>query len=196
MSRPRPDYPYTPFFCEENVWHLARHADFAAHARWVVFVSNERRQCPVWGQRAAEGGGPVVWDYHVILAVEGARPGASGEVEVEVVDLDCVAGPRLGLSRWLALSFPRAARMPAGFQPRFRVIDAEMFVDRFASDRRHMRTATGWRAPPPPWPPIGAGDFNLFEFVDTSPGGLGCVVTMGDLPAALRGRWASGGRPR
>ena len=188
MIRARAPYRYAPFFCEENVWHLAHHADFALRTRCVVFVSNERRQCAVWGQRAAEGAGPVVWDYHVILAVGGLP--AERRADVEVVDLDCVAGPRLALARWLAVSFPPGARVPAGLAPRFRVVDADGFVDRFASDRRHMRVPSGWRVAPPPWPPIGSGGFNLFEFVDMSADGLGSIVTSQELPEILRTRLA------
>lgn len=151
-------------------------------------MSNERRQCPVWGQRAAGGDGPVVWDYHVILAVAGGRARSDACPEVDVLDLDCAVGVRLELSRWLEVSFPRAVRVPAGLRPWFRVVDGGTFIERFASDRRHMRAPSGWRAAPPPWPPIGSGAFNLFEFVDMSDGGVGAVVTLRELTATLRAR--------
>ena len=179
MTASAGDYLYAPFFCEENVWHLARHPDFSSRPRLVVFVSNERRQCPLWGQRAAEKDGPVVWDYHVILVVKTLAAGdASRQSEAEVVDLDCVAGPRLRLDRWLEVSFPRA--LPRPLQPRFRLVDGDHFVDHFVSDRRHMRTPDGWNATPPPWPPIGSGGSNLFEFLDVSTSGPGCLASLAD----------------
>lgn len=61
---------YTAYYCEENVYWLAQEPALAAHRREVVFVSNERRACAVFDQRAAATpSAPVVWDYHVVLAV-------------------------------------------------------------------------------------------------------------------------------
>jgi hypothetical protein len=40
-----------------------------------------------------------------------------------------------------------------------------------------------WSAPPPPWPPIGAGPSNLMRFVAMTPGFEGRVMTRGELEA-------------
>jgi hypothetical protein len=43
-------------------------------------------------------------------------------------------------------------------RPMLRIIAAHEYRERFASDRRHMRDASGgWQQPPPPWPAIGRG---------------------------------------
>lgn len=62
---------YQRCYCEENALllskQLAAQGAAPAGALYVVFVSNARRQVPLWAQRAArEGdGGLLVWDYHV-----------------------------------------------------------------------------------------------------------------------------------
>lgn len=171
---------YAPFYCEENVWWLAQEARFAGLPADVVVVSNERRRVAVWGQRAARAEGePVVWDYHVVLAVQGARG-------TEVWDLDCARGAPLAGAEWLEASFDE--RVPKRFAPRFRLVDSAVFVARFASDRRHMRTPDGgWEAPPPPWPIIGGGAHDLDRFVDVADETFGATIDLD----ALRARWAT-----
>jgi hypothetical protein len=148
---------YAAFYCEENVWWLAREPRFAAAE--VVVISNRARTVAMDAQRAGEGR-PLVWDYHVVLAV----PGAGG---VEVWDLDTTLGlPVLG-ARWLEASFDPG--WPARFAPRFRPMPAERYVAELASDRRHMRAKNGrWRAPPPEWPIIGGGAHELDRMIDVS----------------------------
>lgn len=60
---------YTSHYCEENVLCLYRDIANAAEAAgatlYVVFVSNQARQVPVWCQVLAESyNKPVLWDYH------------------------------------------------------------------------------------------------------------------------------------
>lgn len=149
--------PYQPFYCEENVWHLCQHL---APPRAAVFVSNPDRQVVVFGQRAGAPQPYVVWDYHVVAAAE--RGGAWW-----IHDPDCLAGSPLPLARWLDVSFPHVGRADPAFDPRFRVVDGATYVRDLCTDRRHMREGPDWRAPPPPWPPIGV-DFNLFDYVTMS----------------------------
>lgn len=166
---------HQPFYCEENIWHLAGH--FAGRDARVVFISNPSRRCLLLGQRAGgEAAGEVVWDYHVVLFA----PAPGGW---QVWDLDCTAGAPLPARRWIDATFAHVGHAPPELDPRFRVVDAATFVERFASDRRHMRTAAGgWQAPPPPWPPIGDG-FNLMRWVDVDDGEMpGAIVDL----AALR----------
>ncbi len=168
---------YAPYYCEENVFWLAQEPRFAALRREVVFVSNASRTVAMLGQRAARSPGePVVWDYHVVLAVRGP--------DVVLHDLDCVLGPELPALEWLARSFP--AGVQARFAPRFRVVDADRFVAIFSSDRAHMRAEDGgWRAPPPEWPTISNGPSNLMRFVDTSDPFEGALLDLD----AIRERW-------
>jgi hypothetical protein len=169
---------YAPAYCEENVWWLAQDERFARARAEVVIVSNAARTVLVSSQRAARmPGQPVVWDYHVVLAVHAMNG-------VDVWDLDCTRGAPLPAASWLEASFD--ARAPARLAPRFRCIDRDVFVARFASDRRHMRTADGdWEAPPPPWPILGGGAHELERFVDVHDETFGRAIDL----EALRARW-------
>ncbi len=147
--------PYQPYYCEENAWHRCRSLGPSSVA---LFVSNPPRQVVLFAQRAADELPYVVWDYHVVVAC----PSEDGW---QLHDPDCTAGTPLPIERWLAVSFPHVGRVDARYDPRFRAVPGSTYVERFASDRRHMRNGDRWHAPPPSWPCIGQG-FNLFEFVD------------------------------
>jgi protein N-terminal glutamine amidohydrolase len=157
---------YQPFWCEENVWHLA--GEMRGRGARVLFVSNRNRACAMFKQRA---GDPIVWDYHVVLYCEGS-----------IYDRDSRLPFPVALEEWIAATFP--VPLPDLFAPKFRVIDADRFLEVFASDRSHMRTKEGWQRPPPEWPPIGDG-MNLMRFVDMEEEFEGRVVTLAELPASL-----------
>lgn len=147
--------PYTPYFCEENVWHLAR--DRATESRrdlYAVFITNRLQRVVISQQRA---GDPVQWDYHVVLFDGG-----------DVVDLDTTIeeGPSLPIAVWLQASFRRVSEPLA---PRFRVVDAAELSKTFASDRSHMRGPRGEPLHPfPEWPAIrcALGDHTLPRYLD------------------------------
>ena len=157
---------YQPFYCEENVWHLAD--SMRGQTAQVVFISNRDRACAMWKQRA---GDPIVWDYHVVLCCEGM-----------IYDRDSRLPFPVSVEEWIAGTFP--VPLPPMFAPKFRVIDADRFLEVFASDRSHMRTKEGWQRPPPPWPPIGEG-MNLMRFVDMNEEFEGTLVGLEGLPLAL-----------
>lgn len=147
------DYDYWPLFCEENIWRLCQRADFAERERQIVFISNPHKTCALWQQRqqraAGNGNRPVVWDYHVVLFVLFEQ--------WTVWDLDSVLPLGEPLVSYLSQTFPAVTQQPqyAPYQPRFRVIDAQVFVPSFSSDRSHMRNTDGsWIAEPPLWPSI------------------------------------------
>lgn len=175
-SAPPTPSRYQAFFCEENVWWLARAPELKDRRRWAAFVSNPERSCAMWCQKAAPPGQAVLWDYHVVLLVE------AGE-SVEVWDLDCRAGLPLPLGSWVEQTF--RAGVPEQLAPRFRVVSALQLEQLFASDRRHMRDEHGqWRAEPPGWPPIVARSgavHTLDAFVDTLSPGLGEVMSLEQL---------------
>ena len=158
---------HTPYYCEENIWWLAQDARFAGKNTEVIFISNRTRSVAFAHQRAAaHPGDVVVWDYHVVLYVEG-----------EVWDLDCVLGAPLPLKTWLDASFD--ARVQPAYAPSFKCIDAAEYVTHFASDRRHMRNPEGtWQAPPPTWPVIGEGRHALDAFVDVRDATWGVVMAL------------------
>jgi hypothetical protein len=168
---------YQPLYCEENVWWLCQEARLSPLPRWVAFVSNPARQLPMWRQRAAGGDGPVVWDYHVILVV---RDGS-----LWVHDLDTTLPRPCRLPRYLDESFPALVELPPHVAPWFRLVEAERFVKCFSSDRSHMRSPDGWRAPPPPWAPLQAAGatMNLFHFIDMESEFEGEVLSLAQLRA-------------
>ena len=104
----------------------------------------------------------MVWDYHVILLVQ-----ADGAWRV--YDLDSLLGLDVPLAQYLRSSFAPRGPLPPPWAQRFRVIDADIYVKHFSSDRSHMRREGRWTAPPPPWPCILSGEdaHNLFAFADT-----------------------------
>lgn len=166
---------YWPYYCEENIWHLCHDARAQADARWVSFVSNAEQRVAMWRQRAAlSDDEPVVWDYHVVLLVR-------HEAMWWIWDLDSTMGPRIEARAWLQGTFQPVVT-PAELHPRFRLVEAEAFRRRFASDRRHMRRPGGlYQAPPPPWPTIGDGH-NLERFIDmTDADFMGEIVGLQEL---------------
>jgi protein N-terminal glutamine amidohydrolase len=152
MTTPTADgFRYQPFYCEENVWWLLQEEALGV-PRYAVFVTNRRKQCPIWGQRAGPVDGCVVWDYHVV-----ALTPARVSEPPRVWDLDSRLGFGIALDRYLDATFP-LNQIPeaAPFAAQFRVVEAEELLALFRSDRSHMRDPSGaWRAPPPPWSPPG-----------------------------------------
>ena len=179
-------FPYTPFYCEENIWHLAQSADCRGddgQSRYVVFISNRSGHCALWNQRAAPSPTqPVVWDYHVVLLV---RRG-----QWQVWDLDTRLEMPSAIEPYVQGTFPARLSVPTELRPAFRVIEAERFVREFASDRSHMRSPTGdWLEPPPPWPMIMRDGVtsNLAAFIDVTGEEVpGEVLDLAELRARFR----------
>jgi protein N-terminal glutamine amidohydrolase len=160
-----PGIRYCPFYCEENVWHLCANPRLVGTDRRVVIVSNHGHHVAVWRQRAAyDAAEPVVWDYHVVLLSRAAGTW-------RVWDLDSALGLEVPLARWLRESF-QISLTPKPLRPMFRCVDADVFREVFASDRRHMRRPDGTEVgPAPPWPCIGHGH-NLDRFIDMQDVGM------------------------
>lgn len=182
MSTPR----YWPFFCEENIWHLVDGLDADDLTRAsVLLVTNSARQVAIWHQRASDDPrGAVVWDYHVVLAIAEAT-GAM------IWDLDSTLGTPAPFDRWVEASFRRIeGRAPDRYDPRFRVVPADVFRARFTTDRSHMRTAGTWIKEPPPWDPPGQtptadGALPLSAWLDLDSNAPGRVVTLDALAEAI-----------
>lgn len=179
-------YRYTPYYCEENVYHLCAAPSLRPSHRQtqrrVVFISNPRRCCALWAQRAAPGPTrPVLWDYHVILA-------APTKADVwHVWDLDSHLGFPVPLPIYLSGTFLRLDPAHRWLAPRFRILTAADYRARFSSDRSHMRAdGGGWLQPPPPWPPIWRAEQPSFlhwtEMADEDAD----LVTLSELPESLQ----------
>lgn len=126
--------PYTPLFCEENIWHLARillDAGHPADGLWVLFISNPARQVALLKQRAGGEAGFVIWDYHVILR---AQTGG----EDLIYDFDTTLPFPVERSRYFAETFPDKAITPPVLRAQTREIPAREYLHRFHSDRAHM----------------------------------------------------------
>lgn len=152
-------FNYTPFYCEENIWQLCHHLDFAGKPGWVVFISNPGRKCAIWHAKlAGDSHQPVIWDYHVILLTKTPH--------LRVWDFDTRLGFPISPECYFNYSF--LEKTPKNLQPRFKLVKISKFIDEFASDRSHMRGDGGeWLASPPDWPHIGQGrPSNLGDYAD------------------------------
>jgi hypothetical protein len=166
---------YAPQYCEENIWHLCQHPNLLHKQRYVVFISNKQRLCPFWNQRAATSAeAPVGWDYHVVMLLrhEDDEPWCIGDLDTRLEFPTPVAD-------YLRQTFVNIDNMPSEYHPTFRVIPATEYVERFSSDRSHMRSVGGgWLAPPPSWPAIHSGPSNLDDFINVETLGVGNVMTL------------------
>ena len=154
-------FHYTPFYCEENIWQLCHHMEFAGKPGWVVFISNPARKCAIWHAKlAGDSHQPVIWDYHVILMTKSPH--------LRVWDFDTRLGFPISAPCYFNYSFRENA--PKQLQPRFKLVQVSRFIEEFSSDRGHMRGLRGeWLASPPDWPFIGQGrPSNLLEYADMS----------------------------
>lgn len=125
---------YTPFFCEENIWWLAKSllADGVdADLLKVVVFSNPLASILLFNQRAAAEGGPIIWDYHVVL-------------QARIEDSDWIFDPDSRLSfpehreTYLLHTFPRQSTLPERYRAWARIIPADSYLKHFYSDRTHM----------------------------------------------------------
>jgi protein N-terminal glutamine amidohydrolase len=170
---------YTPFYCEENIWHLCHSPSFSADSK-VVLISNDLHSCPLWKQRA--GSGPdkfVVWDYHAVLL---DRQGSW-----QVWDLDTVLALPTDFRSYLDATFKIGELELNEHAPLFRVIDAAEYASCLSSDRSHMRNPDGsWKAKPPAWPTIqGAGASNLMQLIDMTRPDPGKVMNIAEFSRAF-----------
>jgi protein N-terminal glutamine amidohydrolase len=161
-------HKYTAFYCEENIWHLAKARSHGS----VLFISNAVRKVACFAQKRAQTLHlPMVWDYHVVW-LDGVGSSAT------VWDFDSVL--KLGTAARTYLEATFRSTDPT-FAPRFRRIPRDEFLATFCSNRRHMRSSDGTFAEPEPaWPCIGEGS-NLETFIDMNKDGPGTVCSLSDL---------------
>lgn len=104
---------------------------------------------------------PVIWDYHVVGLEQ--TPGG-----FTVWDPACTEGYPLCSARWTEANFPTPDP-----SVRFRVIEADAYLQNFKSDRRHMISGVT-----PPWPKISQDENNLDEYRSVAPGPPGAVMDL------------------
>lgn len=181
---------YWPFYCEENTWLRCQ---ALAPRCYAVFVTGVAGAVMMAAQRAGFGPGHELgWDYHVFTIT--ARAGAA-----RVHDPDHTGGEPVCVADYLARSFPPLHPAYRHHAPCFRAVPSGVFVETFASDRSHMRSADGvWIRPPPPWPAPGTGSgppgettpavgTNLARFIDMDDDFIGERFDL----AGLRDRFAA-----
>jgi len=151
------DNVYTPYYCEENIYLLAKSfsADPQVVGTWdvfILFISNHNKAVALWcQQKAHEPHLPVVWDYHVILILRprnhlGQNVAESGVVPLPLpeekahtwaYDFDTCLDLPCTLQEYLDWTF---RDVNPQYQSLFRVIPCEIYLNHFASDRSHMLT--------------------------------------------------------
>ncbi|EFH56210.1 hypothetical protein ARALYDRAFT_903515 [Arabidopsis lyrata subsp. lyrata] len=168
-------FQHTPYYCEENVYLLCKTlcengvADATDSDLFVVFISNEKKQVPLWHQKASSrADGVVLWDYHVICV----QRKKESDSEPLVWDLDSTLPFPSPLASYVTETIQPSFQLFADYQRFFRIVHAPLFFKHFASDRRHMKEPDGsWTAQPPPYEPIVAQDgilHNLSEYISMS----------------------------
>jgi hypothetical protein len=148
-------HKYTRNFCEENIWHLGRELsqqqppeDFSV---WILRSAGPAFL--IFGQQAAPPGKPVFWDYHVIL---------SDDLHQRLYDFDADAPFPCICPDYARRSFQPGQHLPPTFQAMIRTVALPMYLNRFSSDRSHMRNDQGRPLKPfPPWPCIFSPDSPL-----------------------------------
>ncbi|CAJ1967587.1 unnamed protein product [Sphenostylis stenocarpa] len=168
------DFQHTPFYCEENVYLLCKKlcSDGIAKADgsdlFVVFISNEKKQIPLWNQKASKrADGVILWDYHVIcIQIK------QGDDPPVVWDLDSTLAFPSPLPSYVSETIRPTFQLFSDYYRLFRVVHAPIFLHSFASDRRHMKDSDEkWIEEPPPYEPIVAEDgtvHNLNEYINIS----------------------------
>ncbi|KAJ4706402.1 Protein N-terminal glutamine amidohydrolase [Melia azedarach] len=165
-------FQHTPFYCEENVYLLCKKLMASGTAEpdgsdlFVVFISNEKKQIPLWHQKASHrADGVILWDYHVICI----QRKKDGDSPVVVWDLDSSLPFPSPLAPYVIETIRPSFHLFSEYQRFFRIVHAPIFLRCFASDRRHMKDASGeWIAQPPAYEPIVAEDqtvHNLDEYI-------------------------------
>ncbi|XP_004304350.1 PREDICTED: protein N-terminal glutamine amidohydrolase-like isoform 1 [Fragaria vesca subsp. vesca] len=154
-------FQHTPFYCEENVYLLCKElgtkgiADAKGSDLFVVFISNEKKQIPLWHQKASNrADGVVLWDYHVIC-IQRKVGGGDSPLQHLVWDLDSTLSFPCALASYVAETIRPTFQTFPEFQRYFRIAHAPIFLQSFASDRRHMKDPLGeWLHQPPVYEPI------------------------------------------
>ncbi|KAI5682876.1 hypothetical protein M9H77_04104 [Catharanthus roseus] len=169
-------FQHTPNYCEENVYLLCKKlcedslaADSDGSDLFVVFISNEKKQIPLWNQKASQrADGVILWDYHVICIQKRKDENSSSMVW----DLDSSLQFPCPLATYIAETIRPSFKLFSDFQRFFRIVHAPLFLQYFASDRRHMKDPAGnWVSEPPSYEAIVAKDgtvHNVNEYMDLS----------------------------
>jgi len=139
-----PSYRYQPYYCEENIWHLAQQFPNGL----VAFILNQQKFTKLYYQKAAGNPlYPIYWDYHVILLHEERQ-------QLWVYDFDTYLDFPTKAKTYFEATFHLHTE-PADPHCVLRLIEAKDYLQHFSSDRSHMKDQAGnWLQSPPNWEPI------------------------------------------
>jgi len=164
----REDFAYHAAYCEENIWHLCQQNHL--QNSYVVFIFSKGDAFPMLNQRASQHPSlPIFWDYHVVLLAISENN--------QIFDFDTTLPFKTDIETYFRHSFPGENLLSDEETPLFRLVPSDEFAKLFSSDRGHMKTPTGWLAPPPSWPLIGSVETNLTEFIQASDNQFGELLT-------------------
>ena len=164
----REDYLYQAAYCEENIWHLSQQKDL--QNSYVIFIVSKGDSFPMLNQRASQHPlFPIFWDYHVILLDMSENN--------QIFDFDTRLPFNTDIKTYFSQSFIDESLLADIEIPLFRLVPSSEYIKLFSSDRSHMKTSTGWLAPPPKWPLIGSSATNLSSFTQARANDLGELLT-------------------
>ncbi|CAG2103908.1 unnamed protein product [Medioppia subpectinata] len=165
---------------EENVWklceYIANNESNCLNDCFVVFISNEQKMIPLWRQKAGDERRDYlcVWDYHVFIGFFyfcfkfSKYFHSTGSHRALVYDMDSTLEFSLDFSTYSGLTFRDETAIRDEYHRRFRVIEAQIYLTTFASNRSHMRRPDdSWIKDPPLYPCIKTNecDHNLDGFI-------------------------------
>ena len=113
---------------------------------YVVFVSNKKQVVPLWRQKCGRDEEKlVIWDYHVLFLL---KP----DERCLIFDLDSDLPFPTYFHKYVTETFRTDAILNAEYHRFFRVVPATLYLQKFSSDRRHMKKPDGsWMKSPPPY---------------------------------------------
>uniref|UniRef100_A0A8C5RKS5 Protein N-terminal glutamine amidohydrolase n=1 Tax=Laticauda laticaudata TaxID=8630 RepID=A0A8C5RKS5_LATLA len=169
-------------YSEENIWKLCEHIrnknQYPLEEFYAVFISNDRKMIPLWKQQAGCEDQPVIWDYHVVLLH------VSNGDQNFIYDLDTVLPFPCPFGTYIEEAFKSDSIINTEFRRKVRLVRADMYLKTFASDRSHMKDASGnWLKTPPLYPCIETADckMNLDDFISMkADAGWGFVLKLSD----------------
>ncbi|CAG2120209.1 unnamed protein product, partial [Medioppia subpectinata] len=133
---------------------------------------------PLWRQKAGDERRDYlcVWDYHsfnhklvvMIYTPKADDSHSTGSHRALVYDMDSTLEFPIDFSTYSGLTFRDETAIRDEYHRRFRVIEAQIYLTTFASNRSHMRRPEGsWIKDPPLYPCIKTNecDHNLDGFI-------------------------------
>ncbi|KAJ9060198.1 Protein N-terminal glutamine amidohydrolase [Entomophthora muscae] len=173
-SLTRERFLYSSCYCEENVYQaineLKTNENFKTYSlvrdglleMHTIFIINPIKAVPIWKQnvRSSEDA-PVIWDYYVILSLCLMKSFDAHWI----LDFDTSLPLITPFEDYCTSSFRPLAAEYQEYSRYYRVVEADLYIENFASDRSHMRTKDGgWLSTPPNYPLIWPKRGKIYNF--------------------------------